>query len=328
MEQAGAHINYICKYVDDILAIVNVAELETVLNAFHSFHKSLCFTYEMEKDGKIPYLEVLLIRDSVGSIELDWYQKPTATNRILNYMSNHPSHQILNTAENLIRRATTLCSERFKPRNLKRAQNILKENNYPDNIIKKLTYRACNNKTNNSNVQPPATTPTTTPDTEPKIYKSLTYIKGVSEKITNSVRQVSNNVQIALKTNKNYQQIKSVTKDQAPMLDHTNLIYNIPCSECDLSYVGQTSQYLKKRIDQHKKSTQRTAVFIHKEEENHTLDFDSVEILQREPQKRKREFLEMLHINNLDTINIKTDIIGINNTYKPILRKLRHLKFV
>lgn len=143
-----------------------------------------------------------------------------------------------------------------------------------------------------------------------------------------SFHQVTDTVDIALKSNHCYKQIKSVTKDQPPLTDQTNLIYNIPCTACELSYVGQTSQYLKKRIDQHKICTRRTAVFIHKEERGHTLDFDKVEVLQREPHKRKREFLEMLHINNKNTINIKTDITGINSTYKPILKKLKQLKYV
>jgi hypothetical protein len=68
----------------------------------------------------------------------------------------------------------------------------------------------------------------------------------------------------------------------------------------------------------------RTAVFIHQDEPpRHKLDFDNVEILQREQYTRKREFLEMLHINNNNTINIKTDTVGISNTYKPLLKMLK-----
>src|SRR5205814_685951 len=32
----------------------------------------------------------------------------------------------------------------------------------------------------------------------------------------------------------------------------TNVVYKIDCKKCDLSYIGQTAQYLSKRIAQHK----------------------------------------------------------------------------
>jgi hypothetical protein len=128
MERKGESINYTCKYVDDILAIVKTSEIQ---NVFHSYNQSLKFTYEIENKGRIPYLEVQIIKTDNGSIDLDWYQKPTPTNRILNYLSNHPNHQKSNTTENLLRRATTLCSKQFRNKNLKLAKNILENNNYP-----------------------------------------------------------------------------------------------------------------------------------------------------------------------------------------------------
>jgi isocitrate dehydrogenase kinase/phosphatase len=109
MERKRESINYICKYVDNILAIVKTSEIQNILDVFHSYNQSLKFTCEIENKGRIPYLEVQIIKTDNGSIDLDWYQKPTSTNRILNYLSNHPNHQKLNTTENLLRRATTLC---------------------------------------------------------------------------------------------------------------------------------------------------------------------------------------------------------------------------
>jgi hypothetical protein len=59
-----------------------------------------------------------------------------------------------------------------------------------------------------------------------------------------------------------------------------------------------------------------------------SLDFGAVEFLQHEPKKTKREFIEMLHIYNNNTMNIKTDVAGISNTYKSFLKTLNNKKLV
>jgi hypothetical protein len=320
MSTVGENINYICKYVDDILAIIKTSEVQTVLDTFHEFNTSLRFTYEMPSEGRIPYLDTLLITNFDGSIDVDWYQKPTATNRILNFNSNHPMHQKLNTAENLLYRAMTLCSAKFVKKNVGIARNILKENSYNSMTINRLIGKIHSKRQQQQQQQQEQ-------QQEQQHYKSLTYVKQLSERIVNVVKNVDNNIKIALKVNKNYKTIKSVTKDQVPLMDQSNVVYNIPCTDCDLSYIGQTSQYLKNRIYQHKNGSRRTAVYIHQEEPpRHKLDFDDVQILQRQKHTFKREFLEMLHINNNNTINIKTDTASISNTYKPLLTTLRRQK--
>lgn len=40
---------------------------------------------EVEKDGKIPFLDILVIRNLDGTVFTDWYMKPTASGRILSY---------------------------------------------------------------------------------------------------------------------------------------------------------------------------------------------------------------------------------------------------
>ncbi|KAI4476868.1 hypothetical protein M0804_013195 [Polistes exclamans] len=52
----------------------------------------------------------------------------------------------------------------------------------------------------------------------------------------------------------NLTKIKSIytkLKDKVDKFEKSNLVYKIPC-ECEKSYIGQTKQKLKKRLDQHK----------------------------------------------------------------------------
>ena len=52
------------RYVDDTFSYIKQESIEFVLSKINSFHDNIKFTYETEKDGKIPFLDVLIIRKS------------------------------------------------------------------------------------------------------------------------------------------------------------------------------------------------------------------------------------------------------------------------
>lgn len=85
LKNLGMKPKLIIKYVDDILPLVN--ELNNILPG------KIKFTIEKEEEEKIPYLDMLISRKTDGSLSIDWYQKPTASNRVLNFLSQHPIHQ-------------------------------------------------------------------------------------------------------------------------------------------------------------------------------------------------------------------------------------------
>ena len=49
-------------------------------------------TVEVEKDGGLPFLDILLQKRENGSLDVTVYRKPTHTDRYLNFRSHHPSH--------------------------------------------------------------------------------------------------------------------------------------------------------------------------------------------------------------------------------------------
>jgi len=93
--------------------------------------------------------------------------------------------------------------------------------------------------------------------------------------------------------------------------------------------VGQTRQYLHKRVYQHKNSChitkinkpEKTALAKHHfDKENHHFDFINVEILDKECNWYKRNISEMIQIQMNDkNINYKTDVRNLNPIYKSIL---------
>jgi len=77
---------------------------------------------------------------------------------------------------------------------------------------------------------------------------------------------------------------------------------------------------LKNRICQRKLNVKKqslcTTLSSHALSERHNFSFDSVTILGREVNDRKRKILEMIHIlSNSKSINFKTDTVKVRNAY-------------
>ena len=79
------------RYMDDVLADILEGEERTKLNQINQLHPNLKFTVEeMKKDdakedevGRIPFLDMELIQKTDGTVESEWYTKPTDTGTIL-----------------------------------------------------------------------------------------------------------------------------------------------------------------------------------------------------------------------------------------------------
>ena len=90
LEQLPSKPPVYCRYVDDcFVGINNMDELHS-LKTFFETHSVLKFTYELEICKKLPFLDVLLQRNSSG-ISTSTYVKPTNSEECLNYNSLCPT---------------------------------------------------------------------------------------------------------------------------------------------------------------------------------------------------------------------------------------------
>lgn len=321
------------KYVDDIFAILHDDKIEETLDSLNSFHNRLKFTVEHEMNHSLPFLDVLVIRDKNGKLATNWYHKSNASNRMLNYYSNHPENQKVNTAYNLVNRILTLSSDCYYRRNIDLIYNILISNNYPESIIKRVINSYRQKGTHSNPTQSPTLNNTQT------TYKSLTYIKGLSEKVNKIVKTYNNNIKIAHKSNVRLQNIFTRLKEKTPKNRKTNIIYEIPClgtgepdSKCTLTYVGQTKQYLEKRMKNHKNDLKKTfdpslpntAVVQHFHELGHYPDFTNTKILGMQKHYTKRLTMEALYIYTHTTYNQRRDVQDISNVYCAIIENSDH----
>ena len=119
------HAHY--RYVDDTFLIIPKNMIEKISENFNSYHSLLKFTYELEFENTLSFLNLLMIKNEDGIIETNWHRKNTFLGRYLNYFSNHPLKQKIAIINNLVDAAMLLSHEKFHEENLETIKNLLKK---------------------------------------------------------------------------------------------------------------------------------------------------------------------------------------------------------
>ena len=81
--------------MDDILMIFDPTHtnIQAILGDCNAIHSKLQFTAEVERDNKLNYLDITIHRTPTN-LKTSIYRKPTFTDTIIPYTSNHPTAQI------------------------------------------------------------------------------------------------------------------------------------------------------------------------------------------------------------------------------------------
>ena len=75
------------RYVDDTILCVPQDKVDFVLCKFNSYNPTLQFTYEIESNNTLSFLDIKLIRVNNEHIMTNWYRKNTYSGRFLNFLS-------------------------------------------------------------------------------------------------------------------------------------------------------------------------------------------------------------------------------------------------
>lgn len=294
------------KYVDDIFAIIKRQDTDTILEHLNKYHNKIQFTIEKEIDETIAFLDLKIHRQST-TIITDWYSKPTASGRMMNYYSTQPQNQKLNTAYNFIKTVFDNSHAQFHNKNYKIITKILNKNNYPPYIIKHLIRKYDNGTTN-------ITTQLTENQNENTSYISVKYIPSLTDnKLLKTI--FKNDIKIAHKPNNTLKNIFSKTKTPIHKNLQHNVVYEIPCNgnsdeTCGQIYIGTTKRSLETRMTEHKADIRNrrmsTALSQHMMENNHTPDIENVRIIDKENNTNKRYTLESLRIQQKQNISMNT----------------------
>ncbi|XP_072430928.1 uncharacterized protein [Chiloscyllium punctatum] len=227
-------------YRDDTFVITKRNKREETFNIINNTLTGIKFTKEEETDNKLAFLDVTVERKDNGELQTCVYRKPTNTDQILNYTSNHPNTHKRSCIRTLFPQATTHCStDELRKTEENRLYNVFKKNGYSKNTV----HRFFKNK------------PRQADQTQPETLTTLPYIKEVSKMTTRLLRPLG--ILVAHKPTNTLKQKLTNLKDPVQPKDKTNVIYKIPCKDCHKHYVGQTGRKLATRIHEHQLATKR-----------------------------------------------------------------------
>ena len=292
------------RYVDDILRTMLKGGEEYLLNFVNTMHPNLKFTLESEdNEGGLSFLDMRV--EHVGNkIEASWYTKKTDTGVVLNYNSEAPNIFKSGIVSGFVHRIFNTCSSwsRFHD-GLMKAQKILRDNQYPTGFIEKITSHTLDN------ILAPVKSGLPVKPNRPKadlniglklMYNgpsSITFAKNLKKTL-----EPLASLNVYFTTTKLMSNLPSL-KAIVPKPIRSHLVYEISCSACCGTYVGQTIRHLDVRIREHKNKS--TPVGQHFSNCGLNLSLEDVRILATEQHPKTLLALEAVLIRrkkpNLNT---------------------------
>ncbi|XP_062533254.1 uncharacterized protein LOC134202222 [Armigeres subalbatus] len=222
IEKLNFPLPFVKKYVDDVLTAIPLNQLQHVLETFNSYDIHIQFTYGLEVDNCLPFLDMLLTRHENQKVTTRWYQKPIASvrvNKLSTNIDDNTKHKIIDEQ--------------------------LKLNNYPKSLRNRLQNRM-NERNDSSN------TGTVDNGDLEYTYRSIAYIPHLSNRVDKEIKRNYKNIRLATYNCRTVGGLFTNVKDPIPEEQQTDVIYSIPCNDCPACYIGMTKNRLKTRISGHR----------------------------------------------------------------------------
>ncbi|XP_013149673.1 PREDICTED: uncharacterized protein LOC106111990 [Papilio polytes] len=296
---------YWLRYVDDVFAIVSKRGVGQLLDHLNEMHPRIRFTTEEEKDGTLPFLDVLVKRESSGSLVHTVFRKPTHTDRYLRADSHHHPSHLSSVPRTLINRALHLCDPQFLDTELTHVRKVLECNGYKW----RQSYRIAN------------TTCKTRPQIVERVPAYLPYMRGVTDKVGHLLRR-KYSIRTIFRPLTQIRRMLRSPKDRTP-LDCPG-VYEVPC-ECGKSFIGETGRNINTRVSEHirymrKLDSNTLAIAEHALTTGapHYIRFDRVKVLARDKNFVSRKLLEAIEINRRPNFN-RDKGWSLSPTWEPLL---------
>lgn len=300
------------RYVDDILAIVKGRKKKKILDSINNHHKDIQFTMEEEIDGILGFLDIQLYEKPDRSIGHQVKRKVTSSNKYMGYGSYHPEAHKLGVIDTLLRRAFILSDEDHVQEELIFVEEVLQENGYPINLIRKRKEIV---------KQKIATLGTEKIQRNPERRIILPYAGDVTMKMARYLR-THLDVEIGYFPGIKLSTILCNSKNKPKKIRCG--VYSIQCKDCPSIYIGESGRDFMERISEHERDIRNghvmsirgdeefihSPVALHMIENDHQLNSASYKLLTIEPRKYFRRFKETLYIASVNNkMNISRGMI-------------------
>jgi len=222
------------RYVDDTFVIMKRSKLSEFLTHLNTIESSIQFT--MEKEGCLPFLDLLSKRSPSGHLLSAVYRKPTHSDRYLNFRSEHPTQHKQSIVSTRLERAKKLSSTAHDLNNeFKYVKRTLLLNGYPKWMIKNKKKKQYNRS----------------PEFRPKVV--LPYSTDLGETLKRILER--HRIQTIFKAIFKLSTVRASGKDAVPASKRRGVVYEIPCGNCKHRYIGETKRSLNTRLKEHHRVT-------------------------------------------------------------------------
>ena len=89
-------------------------------------------------------------------------------------------------------------------------------------------------------------------------------------------------------------------KQKTPIKKNRNVVYEMPCCNCQLTYIGETRRTMKKRMMEHKYAVKtgdpKNGIAVHAQKSQHSIDWEGAKVQTTATGYWNRRTLEAIHI--------------------------------
>jgi hypothetical protein len=303
------------RYVDDVFVVWQHGRdaLNVFLNHLNSLHVNIKFTIEIEVLKKLPFLDVLVERKNNNTLGHTVYRKPTHTNRYLNAKSHHHPAQIASIPITLSIRSKRIADAENLNNEYKILENALLKNGFDRSDILKAWNRNPGDKKAASK------------DKERALGTAfLPYVKGTTDRIRKILSK--ENINTIFDTDKKIGTLFKTGKDKVHLEEKG--VYEIPCQDCNKSYIGQTGRRISNRRKEHelavKQFSKSSALAQHSVSNLHKIDFKNTKTLASINFLKPRLVREAIEIEKRPVnLNTRDDGTCLPVAWKPIIYSKR-----
>lgn len=281
------------RYVDDIfLLFENEHQHDQFKEYMNSRHPNMKFTDEKESDNVMPFLDILVIRDTnLNTFSTSVYRKETFSGVMTNWNSCTFYGYKIGVIYTTLHRCYMICSSyKHLHDQFEICKGIFQKNGYPlytiEFCIMRFLNKIFNPEVKEKNVS-----------TVQKISIVMPYLGNMSnfmkKRIKNLVTKnlVNCDLNIIFSSPKRLRDILKF-KDQIPLNLRSFVIYKFKCSSCNATYIGKTFRHFKRRAGEHLgvshltnknyKTPTVTAVSQHLQSEKHLACWEDFQVISSE----------------------------------------------
>ena len=233
---------------DTFLLFQSENHVKTFFRYINYRHKSTTFTFQMEADGKLAFLDVLVTRIG-NAFSTSLYRKPTSSGLYSHYKSYMPDSYKKGLMYTLLHRAFVLCNSCDKfHEEVVFLKEIFIKNCYPsffvDKCVKIFLDKKYLPKKDNFDVQ------------QKELSICLPFLGKESLELKSKLIRFASKyfptcrIKVIFKCNNRLRNFL-VFKDRIPHSVRSHLLYRYTCNSCNAIYIGKTRRHYLVRIFEH-----------------------------------------------------------------------------